>query len=77
MQKCVDIYHSNKQRKPKNIFKQECIPVGCVPSAAVAVSEGGEEVSAHCPGAVHPSDPEADPLPVNRIADRCKNITFV
>ena len=24
------------------LFKQECIPVGCVPSAAVAITGGGE-----------------------------------
>ena len=34
----------------KLVFKQECIPVGCVPSPAVAISRGGEvsawEVSA-------------------------------
>ena len=33
------------------ILKRECIPVGCVPSAAVAVGGGvclgGQEVSAH------------------------------
>ena len=27
--------------RPGNILEQECIPVGCVPSAAVAVSGGG------------------------------------
>ena len=26
-------------------MKQECIPVGCIPSAAVAAGEGGEHVS--------------------------------
>ena len=42
---------------------QECIPVGCVPSAAVAVSRGwGVCLPRGClPGCVHPQ-PEADPL---------------
>ena len=57
-------------------FQQECIPVGCVPSAAVASpGEGGIcpggclPRSCVCPGGVHHP-------PVNRISDRCKNITF-
>ena len=29
---------------PKLKVKQECIPVGCVPSAAVAISWGGGQV---------------------------------
>ena len=68
-------------------LKQECIPVGCVPSAAVAVSapgvggvcllrgglvRGGVPVPGGCAcsreGVVSP--------PVNRMTDRCKNITF-
>ena len=35
----------------KNVKKQECIPVGCVPSAAVAVCLGGGCL----PGGVYPS----------------------
>ena len=31
----------NLNRKTCSYYKQECIPVGCVPSAAVAVSRGG------------------------------------
>ena len=47
------------------MIKQKCIPVGCVPSAAVAISWGG------ClPGGV--SAP-----PRNRMTDACENITFV
>ena len=53
----------------KMILQQECIPVGCVPSAAVTVSGGWVSRGVCvCPGGVHP--------PVNRITDRCKNITF-
>ena len=53
-------YHgsNNKDRNSKwntkhrtNIFKQECIPVGCVPSTAVAISLGGWGV---CPGGYLP-----------------------
>ena len=32
--------------KKLKINKQECIPVGCIPSAAVAISGEGEGVSA-------------------------------
>ena len=40
----------------KNISKQECIPVGCVPSAAVAAGGGrGVHPSMHWTGGVHPS----------------------
>ena len=35
----------------KNIKEQECIPVGCVPSAVVAISGGGGGV---CPGGYLP-----------------------
>ena len=42
-------------------YEQKCIPVGCVPSAALAVPGGGE-------GCL------PDTLPVNRITDRFKNI---
>ena len=39
---------NNSEAVEENSFsKQECIPVGCVPSAAVAVSPGGT-----CPGGV-------------------------
>ena len=74
--------------KADHIGEQECIPVGCVPPAAVAV-----------PGGLHqePSPDQAPPweqtplhqtppwtrhplgtrhLPVNRMTDRCKNITL-
>ena len=46
-----------------NKYKQECIPVGCVPSAAVA--SRGECV---CLGGVH--------LPTCGQTDTCENITF-
>ena len=97
------------------VIKQECIPVGCVPSAAVAVSGGGVVCLGGClPGGVYPRGVSAKeggrgglpsggvsaqrgcmprdvclgrgvsvggiysslPLPVNRMTDRCKNITF-
>ena len=48
---------------------QECIPVGCVPSAAVAVCPGGGYP--HKEGGVSGRQP-----PVNRMTDRCKNITL-
>ena len=57
--------------------KQECIPVGCVPSAAVAITVcpggGSAQGGGVCPGesvygGVHP--------PVDRMTDRCKNITL-
>ena len=37
---CYVGFKSNTQRQNKITTKQECIPVGCVPSAAVAVGEG-------------------------------------
>ena len=64
--------------------KQECIPVGCVSSAAVAVPcPGGVSGPGGClvhgstwSGGVIPACTEADPPPVDRMTDRCKNITF-
>ena len=35
---CVDVKENNPAI---SIIKQECIPVGCVPSAVVAISQGG------------------------------------
>ena len=50
----------------KEYAKQQCIPVGCVPSAALAVSGSGWGV---CLGmCVHP--------PVNRITDGVKTLPF-
>ena len=47
----------------EKFLKQECIPVGCVPSTVVAAGGGG------ClPGGIHP--------PVNRMTDACENITL-
>ena len=68
-------------------FKQECIPVGCVPSAAVAMSIPactGHCVSQHAvgrgclPGGVclGVSALRQTPPFVDRMTDRCKNITF-
>ena len=72
--------------------KQECIPVGCVPSAAVAISGGVSAwgclprgVSARwgvCLGGlsaqrgVSQHELGQTPLPMNRITDACENITF-
>ena len=70
------------------ICQQEGIPVGCVPSAGVAVGGGGglsagEGVSAQgwvsawegvCPGGVCPSACWDTP-PVNRMTDACENVT--
>ena len=60
----------NKERNHivKVKHKQECIPVGCVPSAAVAVC-WGRGVSARRGMCVCPP-------PVNRIADTCENIAL-
>ena len=79
-------------------IKQECIPVGCVLSAALAVSpathapchacqlhHATSPFAIHTPFATHapfithgPSFATHDPapLPLNRITDMCKNITF-
>ena len=60
----------------KFIWKQECIPVGCVPSAAVVVSPGGVCLSAcwdtNPPGA----DPPRTRHPPCGQTHTCKNITF-
>ena len=51
----------------KKITEQEGIPVGCVPSIAVAVSEGC--LSRGCL-------PDS-PVPVDRMTDMCKNVTVI
>ena len=70
--------------------KQECIPVGCVPPGAVAVLRGSPPGTPHTPtphppgagtpGTRHPPGPgtpqDQTPPPVNRMTDRCKNITL-
>ena len=56
--------------RTKICLKQECIPVGCVPSAAVAVCPGGS-TRGGLPGGVLPDTP-----PCDRMTDRCKNITL-
>ena len=100
---CLQI--NSNLKLPITQQKQECIPVGCVLSAAVAVCSGGgvcsrvglllEGVSAPgavcllwgvcvCSGrgvcswgAVYPSMHWGrPPPPVERMTDRCKNITF-
>ena len=64
----------------KSISSQDCIPVGCVPSAAVAVSEGGGSARG---GGVLPRGRGGGYLPrgcttphVDRMTDACENITF-
>ena len=54
--------------------EQECIPVGCVPSAAVAVLKGS--VSGQGEGCVCLPRGMYTSSTVNRITDSCKNITF-
>ena len=78
---CLRIYH-----------KQECIPVGCVPSTAVAVSPAMHTPShaptlphmppppathaTPCPHHAHPCHAHPPPPPVERMTDACENITF-
>ena len=57
------------------VITQECIPVGCVPSAAVAVSGGGEGEWPTVGVCLQVPLLELY-TPPNRITDRCKNITF-
>ena len=62
--------------------RQECIPVGCIPPAAVAVWEGLHQAP---PGPGIPQDQvpldqapprTRHPPPVDRMTDRCKHITL-
>ena len=67
---------------------QECIPVGCIPSATVVVSKlGGSVCLGVClhtvvsdrevpRGRVWPGGRTPPPPPLNRMTDMCKNITF-
>ena len=58
----------------KRFTEQECIPVGCVPSATVAVCSRGW-VSAR--GCLPVGDVcQTTPPPVNRMTDVCENITL-
>ena len=62
-------------------YKQECIPVGCVPSAAVAVSgvcvpRGCLPVGGGLPGGVSDIGGGVHLPPVDRMTDTCENITF-
>ena len=53
------------------MFKQECIPVGCVLSAAVV---GGVYPSMHWAGGVCPGGVcHTPPLPVDRMTEACEN----
>ena len=63
--RCFTCWRVKWRQWPRTIIKtHECIPVGWVPSAAVAFSP-----------ATHTLPPPGMP-PVNRMTDRCKNITF-
>ena len=55
MHKLIRI-HSSTERSHRidHIFQQECIPVGCVPSAAVAVCWGGGLPRGVRPGGICP-----------------------
>ena len=57
--------------------KQECIPVGCVPFAAVAVSEGGVFLGEGCLPGGGLADTPLPPTLVGRMTDTCKNITLL
>ena len=75
---------------PITAKEQECIPVGCVPPAAVAVST--PPGARHPPGLgtppslgpgtpppwdqASPPGPGKHPPPLNRMTDGCKNITL-
>ena len=54
------------------IVKQECIPVGCVPPAAVAVPLATH--ASHPPPCMPPFATHV--APVDRQTDTCENITF-
>ena len=67
--------------------EQECIPVGCFPPAAVAVPDGGlHQAPPPPPEEAHPREEATPPRrkhppggstpPVNRMTNRCKNITL-
>ena len=80
----------------QSITQQECIPVGCVPPAAVAAPGGSPQGTIpeeappggstpqgkHPPRRNHPPEEapppgrKHPPLPVNRMTNRCKNITL-
>ena len=68
--------------KETNYFRQECIPIGCLPSAAVAVSGrvssiGGCLPRVICLGEVYTPGPRGrHPDPVDRMTDTCESITF-
>ena len=71
----------------KAICQQECIPVGCVPPAAVAVSPATHAPTRHTtlpytPSATHapvmhsPPPIRACMPPADRMTKDCENITF-
>ena len=74
-------FHEN-YLKETNYFRQECIPIGCLPSAAVAVSGrvssiGGCLPRVVCLGKVYTPGPRGrHPHPVDRMTDTCESITF-
>ena len=75
-------FHEN-YLKETNYFRQECIPIGCLPSAAVAFSGrgclplGGCLPRVVCLGEVYTPGPRGrHPHPVDRMTDTCESITF-
>ena len=62
--------------------KQECIPVGCVPTASVAISWGGGVSWGGGGGGLCPDTLQVDtpsirpPPPLNRMTHTCENINF-
>ena len=67
----TDLENRNFLQKKINFFKQECIPVGCVPPARYR-TEGGSR-GGLCPGGVSLTKPL---LWTEWLTDRCKNITL-
>ena len=96
----LDFLEQENNQACNFICTQECIPVGCVPPAAVAVRGGLHQAPpreytayppcckaswdstppaarhAGIPPAMHAGIPAPSPPPVNRMTNRCKNITL-
>ena len=72
--KLHEIYPANALSWTKNMCKQECIPVGCVQPAAVAVSPATHAPLPRTAPTTHM--PLRHARPPNRITDTCENITF-
>ena len=70
-------YTGTRTKSGIHIYQQECIPVGCVPSAAVAIGGGGCLPGGCLPGGCLPGGGGclADTTPLNRMTDVCKRKT--